>query len=204
MKKHKKLIILLSVIVLIVAAVAIWNGTRITTDDVNVFLDGSYKELYCGNDAKAFFEEYADLSSYKDIAYYFDDDGRLIPPYSLLIGYRLHSVHALDIYYEEELFEKIVDAFEREFGEPDCALNNFAIKKVTKPQDTYTKHTVCFCYDREHYTVRLLLICNAPDYDIYPPQMLKLTPLGWNWSKNSWAFDYSDIVSEDENLAPAA
>ena len=110
-KKTKKLITSV-VIVFVIAFLFIWNSLRIETEDVSVYMDGSYEKFYLGKEAKIFFDEYVDLSEYKDIDFHFSDKGRAL----LLSRYKYWSFYAVDVYYSEEKFKEIADSVFPDFG----------------------------------------------------------------------------------------
>ena len=199
MKKKAKILIVVLSLAIIATFILGWNHTRKTTDDVNCFLDGSYQNFYDGKDAKEFFDEYVDLSEYKDIAFYFSDDGRRI--FSL---FRAWSVYVVDVYYPREKFEEIVDNFLTEIGEPELGggFNDFSNYRITKDSSLYKNNSAFICFDTKYHTIRYFFLCNYKvGQDHYVDRYLNF--MNWNGGERDWIFDYSDmdgISANDETI----
>lgn len=197
MKTKKAKLMWLAIIIIAIATPLVWNSTRQVIDDKNYFLDGRYTKLYDGKDAKAFFDEYVDLTEYKDIAYHFSDGGRYFVP--IRIFPKSFSYHVVDVYYTEEKFNEIVDRFLQEIQATELTgtFNFFHNYRIIKDSPLYTKNSAFICFDTMHHTIRYFIVCNFPDGDVaFTDHYVR--PLNWNGGKRDWIFDYPNPVDPME------
>ena len=76
----------------------------VETDDVANFFNKTYLEYNGGKNAEVFFNEYAYLDEYKDIAFYYKDHERKESLFEEHSKKYHHTAFALDVYYDEETF----------------------------------------------------------------------------------------------------
>lgn len=211
-RKKLKLIILILILVMIVIPPLYVALTYINIENNAIhgdnFFDHDLSELHGGESAKLFFDEYADLRTYKDMKFYYRDSGRKIS-----IIYNSWTVFALDVYYDEDRFREIINTVLIDTGLPRDYLYNdesfyeylvekyaeygFSCWEIMKNEPLYQNNVAGFFIDVEHHTIRYCFIYNEGNksstfLDIMVKQSIDLP---WNRKdiENDWAFNYPNL-----------
>lgn len=204
-----KYIIIVVVILILVSphlCVLLWN-MHIELGEIREgdYFEYALEKLRGGEEAKQFFDEYADLSSYKDMKFYYRDSGRQIQ-----FLRRSWTVFVLDVYYEEEQFREIVNTVlldtdlpsEYDYnGKPpyenlsdDYRWNEgFSQWNIRKDDPLYQNNCAGFFVDLQHRTVRYCFVYNC-DYSIDDALHSSIVlPGNRPYRENDWAFDYPNL-----------
>ena len=170
----------------------------------NDFPEHNLAKLHGGEKAQLFFDEYADLRSYKDIKFYYRDSGRQISKL-----YNSWTVFVLDVYYEEEHFFETVNnilidtdfshrhGYDGEgFCEQDYVLweDGFFECEIVKDEPLYKNNVAGFFIDPQHHTIRYCFIYTEKDGSttFFMDTVMLSIDIPWNrkYRANDWAFDY--------------
>lgn len=132
------------------------------TDDISLFLDGSYKEYNGGEDAAAFFDKYVKIDKYKDIDFHYSYQERALAT-NVGILYDA-SAFVVDVYYEENDFWDIVGQL-APYTDNAGNLEYEILNSVTPFYDTIitdnslNQENACsIMFDKQHYTIRYAFI----------------------------------------------
>jgi hypothetical protein len=182
-----------------VTFVFVRNANIKKTHDVNDFHTGNYVEYNGGEEAKQFFDEYANLDAYRNIDFHYYDGDKVITIYDAWCK----TMFALDVWYEEDVFFETVDEILKDTHKTTLSDNNykddgFQCYIITREDDLYVNNYAAFFIDVKLHTIRYFFLYNVP-HD--PKEVANLRmytdftmSMPWNGKPSDWIFDYSDIV----------
>ena len=186
------------------------NDEITETHDIKDFLDKTYLEYNGGKDAEVFFNEFAYINNYKDIAFHYKDGEK---GNYLNNEYYQHTVFVLDVYYPRDIFlevsdkillelvgQKAEDIFLLYDGKQAVAFSGY---KVEKSDSVYKENIAAVLFDPRYNTIRYAFLCNNVG-SVYKLQEVTIHVLNvsLNSTEKDWVFDYSDITLEDYTNLP--
>lgn len=182
-----------------VTFVFVWNANIKKTHDVNDFHTGNYVEYNGGEEAKQFFDEYANLDAYRDIDFHYYDGDKVITIYDAWCK----TMFALDVWYEEDVFFETVDEILKDTHKTTLSDNNykddgFQCYIITREDDLYVNNYAAFFIDVKLHTIRYFFLYNVPHEPKEVTHLYMYTDftmdMPWNHRQSDWIFDYSDIA----------
>lgn len=182
--------------------IALHNSKIDKTHSATAFLEQTYTSYNGGIEAKVFFDEYAYVDNYKDIAFNYVDGEKYIGLYNHF------TVFALDVYYDEIDFLEISDTIlseitgqtAKEFFITFDGKRNVAFSgcKVEKGESVYEGNNASILFDPRYNTIRYVFFCNdSGTADDARYATIRTLNLKENKNKDDWIFDYSDIIPKD-------
>ncbi|MBQ7324635.1 MAG: hypothetical protein IJW98_02730 [Clostridia bacterium] len=205
-RKIMAIAIVIAIVLLPPLCVILWN-LHIELGEIREgnYFDYDLTTLRGGKEAKQFFDEYADLTAYKEMKFYYRDSGRQIQ-----FLRRSWTVFVLDVYYEEEQFREIVNTvlpdtdlsseYDDNGGTPyeylkgdDRWNEGFSQWDIRRENPLYQNNCAGFFVDVQHQTVRYCFVYDC-DY-VIDDALHSSIVLPWNnpYRENDWAFDYPHL-----------
>lgn len=209
------ILVLISISLCIVFAQLVWGiysyvqslPEVVETHDINIFFDKGYTAYNGGKNAEIFFNEYAYVDNYEDIAFHYKD-GEKNPGF--IRGQC--TIFVLDVYYDEATFLEVSNRILLELTGQD-AETYFAILeaeapyspfndgyKIERNESPYLNNTACIFFDPRYHTIRYIFYCNNNTSAYAASESAFLTlRIKNNKDENDWIFDYSDIVDSNSS-----
>ena len=159
------------------------------THDSESYFSESYLKYNGGKEAKEFFDEYVYNGDYKDIAFHYKDGDKMISTLNYCTAF------VLDIYYED-IPQNIIGSYA---SSSHYYIAPFSIYKIDRNDDIYDDNSAFIMFDGPHKTVRYVFICKYSSIrsdNVNESLNNVFFDLRWNYNKEDWIFDYSDIVIE--------
>ena len=165
MIKREMIIVVSSIALILIIALCIHINNANIPDvrDKDAFLSDEYAGYNHGEDAKEFFDSYADTGEYKDLSFYYHDGEKLIQLF-LKSKFKGWTVFMLDVCYEEDQFYQIADTVLDEVGETQLknSVDNWCEYKIVKNDPLYQQNTAIIMFDEERYIIRYAFFCGYP------------------------------------------
>ena len=188
-KKHFiSFISVLLLITILISFPCLWNASlKGHIRGSSFYLEKDYIDFFGGKEAAIFFEKYITSTDYLAIDFYYCDDGRRIFP--LMKSY---TAFVVDIYLEDDEFNRVVQGFSSEGNDPKPINNNFVFVKIDEQDKLYKDNFAAVGWDANHNTVRYVFVCNVENGNAYNIQTTYLSfyDLNWNDNENDYIFDY--------------
>lgn len=179
----------------------IWNSCIKETHDVNDFISENYVDYNGGESAKQFFDEYANLEEYRDIAFHYCDGDKIITWYYAYSK----TMFALDVWYDEEMFFEVVDTILKDterttLYDKNYTYDGFYEYIVTREDALYVNNYAAFYIDVKHHTIRYFFLYNVPHAPMEITDLSMYSDFTWdiplNHNEEDWVFDYSDTTDK--------